>query len=133
MAPRILIAEDSETFRRPLQRSLEIAGYEVCVVETAEEALDTLRRVDVDLVLTDIRLPGMDGLSLVRWIKTEYPPLPVIVMTARGGRDSAADATALGAADYLLKPFEPRDLLDAVRRAIARSEHRGGATARRHA
>ena len=132
MALRILVAENSETFRRPLQRTLEIAGYEVCVVETAEEALQTLRRGAIDLVLTDIRLPGMDGLTLLRRIKAEVVALPVIVMTAHAGIDAAADVVALGAADYLVKPFEPKDLLAAVRCAIARPEHRGAST-RRHA
>ena len=127
------MAENNETFRRPLQRTLELAGYEVSAVATAEEVLDLLRRGDTDLVLTDIRLPGLDGLTLVRRIKTEYPPLPVIVMTAHGGRDAAADAAALGAADYFVKPFEPTDLLGAIRRAIARPEHPAGAAPRRHA
>lgn len=133
LAPRILVAEDSETFRRPLQRTLETAGYEVTAVATAEEALAMLRRRDTDLVLTDIRLPGMDGLTLVRRIRTEYPPLPVIVMTAHGGRDLAADAAALGAADCLVKPFEPGALLEAIRRAIARSERPAGVIQRRPA
>jgi DNA-binding NtrC family response regulator len=133
MAPRILVAEDSETFGRPLQRTLESAGYEVSLVTTAEEALGTLRRGDTDLVLTDIRLPGMDGLTLLRRIKTEYPPVPVIVMTAHGSMDSAADVAALGAADYFIKPFEPSKLVDAVQRALARPPDRTVATARRHA
>lgn len=133
MSPRILVAEDSATFGRPLQRTLEIAGYEVSVVATAEEALRTLQRGDTDLVLTDIRLPGMDGLTLLRRIKTEYPPVPVIVMTARGSTDTAADVAALGAADYFVKPFEPSKLVDAVGRALARPADRTVATARRHA
>ena len=133
MTPRILVAEDNATFGRPLQRTLEIAGYEVSVVATAEEALRTLQRGDIDLVLTDIRLPGMDGLALLRRIKTEYPPVPVIVMTAHGSTDSVADVAALGASDYFVKPFEPSKLVDAVQRAIARPEDPTVATARRHA
>jgi DNA-binding NtrC family response regulator len=133
MSPRILVAEDNETFGRPLQRTLEIAGYDVSVVATAEEVLGALRRGDTDLVLTDIRLSGMDGLTLLRRIKTEYPRVPVIVMTAHGSTDSAADVAALGAADYFVKPFEPSKLVDAVQRALARPPDRTVATARRHA
>jgi DNA-binding NtrC family response regulator len=122
MKHRILVVEDSETFRRPLQRTLEAAGYEVSVASTEKQVLGMLQRGETDLVLTDIRLPELDGLELLRRIKREYPPLPVVVMTAHGTADSAASIAQLGADHYLVKPFEPTDLLDAIRRAIARLE-----------
>ena len=66
MKQRLLLVDDDEVFLRPLHRTLELAGYEVLPVQSGEEALDTLKTEDVDLVLTDKRLPGMDGVSLVR-------------------------------------------------------------------
>src|ERR1044072_2575798 len=118
MKRRILIVEDDEIFLRPLQRSVEIAGYDVLVVPSGEDAIDLLKREDVDVVLTDKRLPGMDGVELVRRIKAEHPDLAVVVMTAHGTIESAVEAMRLGAEDYLVKPFEAAELLLVIRRAI---------------
>jgi DNA-binding NtrC family response regulator len=105
-------------FLRPLHRTLELGGYEVLPVQSGEEALDTLKVEDVDLVLTDRRLPGVDGVALVRQIKTNHPDLAVVVMTAYGTIESAVEAMRLGAEDYLVKPFEAAELLVVIRRAI---------------
>jgi DNA-binding NtrC family response regulator len=118
MKRRLLLVDDDEVFLRPLHRTLELKGYEVLPVQSAEEALDTLKTEDVDLVLTDRRLPGMDGVELVRQIKTEHPDLAVVVMTAYGTIESAVEAMRLGAEDYLVKPFEAAELLLVIRRAI---------------
>ena len=124
MKRRILIVEDDEIFLRPLQRTLEVAGYDVSVTPSGEEALDALKGDDVDLVLTDKRLPGMDGVELVRRIRADHPDLAVIVMTAYGTIESAVEAVRLGAADYLVKPLEPAELLIVVRHAIEFQELR---------
>ncbi len=118
MKRRLLLVEDDEVFLRPLHRTLELKGYEVFPVHSAEEALDTLKAEDVDLVLTDRRLPGMDGVELVRHIKAEHPDLAVVVMTAYGTIESAVEAMRLGAEDYLVKPFEAAEFLLVIRRAI---------------
>ncbi len=118
MKRRLLLVEDDEVFLRPLHRTLELKGYEVLPVQSAEEALDALKSEDVDLVLTDRRLPGMDGVELVRQIKSEHPDLAVVVMTAYGSIESAVEAMRLGAEDYLVKPFEAAELLLVIRRAI---------------
>jgi DNA-binding NtrC family response regulator len=118
MKQRLLLVEDDEVFLRPLHRTLELRGYEVLPVQSAEEALDTLKSEDVDLVLTDRRLAGMDGVELVRHIKGEHPDLAVVVMTAYGTIESAVEAMRLGAEDYLVKPFETAELLLVIRRAI---------------
>ena len=68
MKQRLLLVDDDEVFLRPLHRTLERAGYEVLPVQSGEEGLDTLKVEDVDLVLTDRRLPGMDGVALVRQV-----------------------------------------------------------------
>jgi len=118
MKQRLLLVDDDEVFLRPLHRALELAGYEVLPVQSGEEALDTLKTEDVDLVLTDKRLPGMDGVALVRQIKADHADLAVVVMTAYGTIESAVEAMRLGAEDYLVKPFEAAEMLLVIRRAI---------------
>ncbi len=124
MKRRILVVEDDEIFLRPLQRTLEVTGYEVLTVPSGEDAIDLLKGDDVDLVLTDKRLPGMDGVELVRRIKADHPDLAVVVMTAYGTIESAVEAMRLGAADYLVKPFEAAEVLIVVRHAIEFQELR---------
>jgi DNA-binding NtrC family response regulator len=124
MKRRILIVEDDDIFLRPLQRSLERAGYDVLTRPSGEDALDLLKSDDVDVVLTDKRLPGMDGVELVRRAKVEHPDLAVVVMTAYGTIDSAVESVRLGAADYLVKPFEVAELLIVIRQAIELQEFR---------
>jgi DNA-binding NtrC family response regulator len=118
MKRRVLIVEDDEVFLRPLQRALELAEFEVLTAGSGEDALDLLKREDVDLVLTDQRLPGLDGVGLVRRLKAEHPEPGVVVMTAYGTIGAAVEATRLGAEDYLVKPFEPDEILLVIRRAL---------------
>jgi two-component system, NtrC family, response regulator GlrR len=129
MKRRILIVEDDQIFLRPLQRTLEVEGYEVMVVSSGEDAIDLLKHDDADLVLTDKRLPGMDGVDLVRRLKVEHPDQAVVVMTAYGTIESAVDAMRLGAADYLVKPFETAEVLMVVRHAIEFQELRAASRA----
>src|SRR5262245_21558770 len=114
----LVLVDDDEVFLRPLHCTLELTGYEVVPVQIAEEALDRLKSEDVDLVLTDRRPPGMDGIGLVRQIKADQPDLAVVVMTAYGTIESAVEAMRLGAEDYLVKPFEAAEMLLVIRRAI---------------
>ena len=118
MKRRVLIVEDDGVFLRPLRRALELEGFEVLTSGSGEEALDLLKREDVDLALTDQRLPGMDGVAFVRQLKVEHPQVGVVVMTAYGTIGAAVEATRLGAEDYLVKPFEPDEILLVVRRAL---------------
>ena len=118
MKQRLLLVDDDEVFLRPLHRTLEVAGYEVLPVQSGEEALETLKREDVDVVLTDRRLPGLDGVTLARQLKADHPDLAVVVMTAYGTIESAVEAMRLGAEDYLVKPFEVAEMLLVIRRAI---------------
>jgi DNA-binding NtrC family response regulator len=129
MKRRILIVEDDEIFLRPLQRSLEVAGYDVLTRSSGEDALDLLKTDDVDVVLTDKRLPGMDGVELVRRARAEHPDLAVVIMTAYGTIDSAVEGVRLGAADYLVKPFEVAELLIVLRQAIELQELRSASRA----
>jgi DNA-binding NtrC family response regulator len=118
MKRRVLIVEDDDVFLRPLRRALELGGFDVLTAGSGEEALDLLKREDVDLALTDQRLPGMDGVQVVRRLKAEHPEIGVVVMTAYGTIGAAVEATRLGAEDYLVKPFEPDEILLVLRRAL---------------
>src|SRR5262249_32770164 len=129
MRRRGLIVEDDEIFLRPLQRSVEVSGFEVFVRPSGEGGREVLKREDAACVLTDKRLPGMDGVELVRRLKAEHPDLPVIVMTAHGTIESAVQSVQLGAADYLVKPFEVPELLIVIRRAIELEELRAASRA----
>ncbi len=118
MKRRILIVEDDEIFLRPLQRTLEVAGYDVLVAGSGEDAMELLKAEDADLVLSDKRLPGIDGVELVRRAKAEHPDLAVVIMTAYGTIGSAVEAMKVGAEDYLVKPFDAAEVLVVIRRAI---------------
>ena len=90
----------------------------VLIASSGEDAMDVLKRDDVELVLTDKRLPGMDGVDLVRRVKADHPDVAVVVMTAYGTIGSAVEAMRVGAEDYLVKPFEASEVLMVARRAI---------------
>ncbi|MGC4055684.1 MAG: sigma-54 dependent transcriptional regulator [Paludibaculum sp.] len=116
MMARILIVEDEDKLRRVLSLQLESAGYEV---ETAGSAEAALRMSDrANLVLTDLRLPAMDGLSLLEAIQRQNARLPVVVMTAFGTVEIAVEAMKKGAADFLPKPFSMDHLMAVVRKAL---------------
>jgi DNA-binding NtrC family response regulator len=101
----ILIVEDEARMRRLLELDLGEAGFHTISVGDAEAALEQLRREHVDLVLTDLKLPGMDGLAFLQAAKRLQPALPIIVMTAYGTVETAVEAMKAGASDYVLKPF----------------------------
>src|SRR3989442_12360130 len=107
MKHRILIVEDDEIFLRPLQRTLEVAGYEVLVVPSGEDAIDLLKDDDVDLVLTDKRLPGIDGVEIGRRIKADHWTLAVGVMTAYGTIGSPAQPIRPAPAHSLVNRLDP--------------------------
>ncbi|MBI4876691.1 MAG: sigma-54-dependent Fis family transcriptional regulator [Acidobacteria bacterium] len=116
MKPRILIVEDEDKLRRVLELQLQSAGFEVDQAGTAEEGLRLAERAD--LVLTDLRLPGMDGLELLAQLRRQNMLAPVIVMTAFGTVEAAVEAMKAGAADFLLKPFALDHLMAVVHKAL---------------
>ena len=116
----VLIVDDEPSMRHLLTVILDDRGYEARAVATAEDALKELAVRDCDLVLTDVRMPGMGGLALVRELQREHPDLLVIVMSAYGTHDTAVEAMKAGAYDYLPKPFKPDDVLLVLRKAEER-------------
>ncbi|HEY7306711.1 MAG TPA: sigma-54 dependent transcriptional regulator [Bryobacteraceae bacterium] len=117
MPGRILIVEDEDKLRRVIQLHLESAGFEVDGAPTAEQALPLATVVDV--VITDLRLPGMDGLQLIQQLQARGIQVGVIVITAHGSVEAAVEAMKLGAADFLQKPFSLDHLTTLVDKVLA--------------
>jgi two-component system, NtrC family, response regulator AtoC len=116
----ILVVDDDASMRHLVSVILQGRGYDVRAVASADEALRELAARDHDLVLTDVRMPGMDGLALVREVRRLQPDATAIVMTAYGSHDLAIDAMKAGAYDYLSKPFKPDELVLLLRKAEER-------------
>jgi DNA-binding NtrC family response regulator len=108
---KIFIVEDEKILRISLIDELQDAGYEVVGFENPNEALEKIQSQEVDVVLTDIKMPGMDGMELLEKIKQKNEQITVIMMTAFGSVDSAVEAMKKGAYDYLTKPFHTDELL----------------------
>lgn len=116
---RILIAEDEERLRRLLQMLLSTQGYELTLAADGAEALDYFTAGHYDLLITDLRMPKLDGLSLLKKVKEQSETTPVIVITAFGSIENAVEAMQLGAIDYVTKPFEEAKLNVAIERALS--------------
>ncbi|MCP1454917.1 sigma-54-dependent response regulator transcription factor FleR [Pseudomonas kilonensis] len=116
MAIKVLLVEDDRALREALADTLVLAGHDYVAVGSAEEALLAVGREAFSLVVSDVNMPGMDGHQLLGLLRARQPQLPVLLMTAHGAVERAVDAMRQGAADYLVKPFEPKALLDLVAR-----------------
>jgi two-component system response regulator AtoC len=102
----LLVVDDEPKMRRVLEIALQQLGHQVLTAGNGHEALEVIDRAGVDLVITDLRMPGMDGLALLAHLRRHEHEMPVIVVTAHGSVESAVDAMKHGAADYLLRPFD---------------------------
>jgi nitrogen regulation protein NR(I) len=122
MPAKILIIEDDLRLAAILQKLLHHEGYEVDLATRGDDGLVRSRQQEYDVVLTDLKLPGLDGLSLITQMHAARPRLPIIMMTAHGTTETAIEATKLGAYEYLLKPCEPEELLDRIASAVAHSQ-----------
>jgi len=118
MEAAILIVDDERSIRVGLKGLLSKEGYEVAIAESGDEALRLLNEQAFALVLTDLRMPGIDGLSLLKRIKEHYPETVVMMMTAYGSEKIAVEAMKAGAYDYLVKPFDNEEVKILVRHAI---------------
>jgi two-component system response regulator AtoC len=120
----ILIADDEESIRHLLTVLLQERGYEVRAVSDGDEALRELQARDYDALVTDVRMPKVDGLQLVRSAQAASPETTIIVMRAYGSHDLAIEAMKAGAYDYLGKPFRPDEVLLVLRKAEERERLR---------
>ena len=119
--PHVWVIDDDRSIRWVLEKALQQAEMKVTSFENAGSALKALPRTLPDAVITDIRMPGMDGLKLLEMLKSHYPDLPVIIMTAHSDLDSTVAAYQGGAFEYLPKPFDVDEVVELVRRALERS------------
>ena len=119
MAPRLLLIEDDPGTAGSLQKVLLAEGYAVDIAARGDAGLAQAQSQPYDLVITDLKLPGLDGLQVVARLHAAKPRLPIIMMTAHGTTETAIEATKLGAFEYLVKPFEAEELLDIVAPAVA--------------
>jgi len=116
---RILVVDDEADVRLLLAREISDRGHEVVAAADSTQAMEEMGRGDFDVVFTDVRMPGMDGMGLTEWIKRTRPDTEVIVMAGYTSIESAATAIHLGAFDYLQKPFGEMDLvISSIDRAI---------------
>jgi DNA-binding response OmpR family regulator len=125
--PHILVVDDEPTMTRALARMLEMMGYRSNVAASGEEALDFIEQQQFDLILLDLRMPGMDGLEVLAATQALAPGTTVIILTAHGSLDSAITAMRRGAFDYLLKPCSVDEIIEAVQRGLEkrqRARHR---------
>jgi two-component system nitrogen regulation response regulator GlnG len=121
MPHSVLIIDDEEPIAWALRRAFEREGYRVAVAAAAEDGLAKARQHPPDVVFLDVRLPGMDGLAALAELKSAAPAAAVVVITAHGNLNTAVKAVEGGAFDYLAKPFDLAQALDAARRALGRS------------
>ena len=118
--PIIYVIDDDDAVRQSLEFLLKTAGMTVRGFENAKAFLDILPRVEHGCVITDVRMPGMSGIDLLRSLKDTNPELPVIVITGHGDISLAVEAMKIGAIDFLEKPFDDDQLIAAVRAALNR-------------
>ncbi len=116
----IWVIDDDDSIRWVLEKALQAAGMQVSSFDNADTVLEALQRGEPDAILTDIRMPGINGLELLEQVSTEHPALPVIIMTAHTDLDSAVSAYQGGAFEYLPKPFDIDDAVEIAQRACNR-------------
>lgn len=117
---RILVVDDDQVVRQSYQRSLQGISANIEAAGDGEEALNSMERNPFDVVLLDIRMPGQDGMSVLRTIKQKWPESEVVIITGYPSVDSAKEAVRLGAYDYLAKPVGPQDVINVTDGAVTR-------------
>ncbi|WP_020410661.1 nitrogen regulation protein NR(I) [Hahella ganghwensis] len=126
--PNVWIIDDDRSIRWVLEKALEQAELNTRSFETGEGILNRLEREQPDAILSDIRMPGIDGLDLLNQIHSSFPHLPVIIMTAHSDLDSAVSSYQRGAFEYLPKPFDVDDAVSLVKRAVAHAREQMAAS-----
>ncbi len=119
---QVLIADDETNLRRVLAAQLTRDGYDVHVAEDGAAALELLEEHHIDVLITDLRMPRVDGLGVLRHVQAKYPEIPVIIITAHGTVDTAVEALKMGAFDYVTKPFDRMELRAVIAKAARTRE-----------
>src|SRR5919109_3354228 len=121
VTPHILVVDDEQMICRQLQRLYTRSGYGVDIATSAEEALARLERRDIDLVVTDVRLPGMSGIDLITRMQEMYPDIGVIVITGYAAIESAVEVLKRGASDYIIKPFSAEAIQESTEAVLEKA------------
>jgi excisionase family DNA binding protein len=116
--PRVLVVDDEATIRELLAKTLALAEYDVDLASDGRTALERLRIMPYDLLVTDLKMPGVDGLAVIREARRMKPDIPVIIITGFSTEASAIEAVNLGVAGYLTKPFRVPRVLAAAAKAL---------------
>ena len=114
----ILVIDDEKNYLLVLQTLLEDEGYTVTAINDPETALAFLQESEVDVVVTDMKMPGVSGMEILRQVKKQLPHIPVLIMTAFGSIESAVETMKYGAFDYITKPFSNDELLLSIHNAV---------------
>jgi nitrogen regulation protein NR(I) len=122
---QVLIVDDEPNLRKILAAQLSRDGYDVLLAEDGEQGLSLLREHHIDLVVTDLKMPRVDGMTLLREALAEQPELPIVMITAHGTVDTAVEALKLGAFDYLTKPFDKDEVRQIAAKALKTRELAG--------
>jgi DNA-binding NtrC family response regulator len=117
----VLVVDDEAMLRRLLEKVLKKEGYNVHLAPSAKDALEILRDNTVDIIISDIRMPEMDGFALLKAVKDKYPNVGIIMMTGYADAYTVKDALLLGADDYITKPFKSAEICMIVERAYWRA------------
>ncbi|PHQ28767.1 MAG: response regulator [Leeuwenhoekiella sp.] len=120
MNRKILVIEDNPMVVKSLEFKLKKDGYDVVVAEDGRTAMKLLSEGHFDLILTDLMLPFISGNEIIEFIKTEYPNIPVIVLSTSTQEDIITEAFTLGVDDFITKPFSPNELSLRVKRTLAK-------------
>ena len=125
--PKVLVVDDEPAVTKSSRRILTEAGYEVDTTESGREGMSRALVEEFDLVVADLKMPDLDGMELVRTLRSRRPGTAVIIITGYGTVRSAVEATRAGVSDYIEKPFTPQQMVDAVSQALeaAPEEHEG--------
>ena len=118
MAARILVADDELNIRKVLSATLRREGYEVLTAKDGTEAMTLLDSGKVQVVITDLKMPKADGLEVLRYVRSNFPQVPVIIITAHGSIANAVEALKIGALDYITKPFEKSQMIQVIAKAV---------------
>jgi DNA-binding response OmpR family regulator len=116
----ILVVDDEKNIRITLRQALEASGFDVVAAVNGEDALSKVAGAHFDLILLDMKLPGIDGIEVLRRLRSEDLHMPVVMITAYGTVESAVEAMKLGAVDYLRKPFSPEQIREIAEKVLAR-------------
>jgi len=114
----VLVVDDEKSMRLVLSATLKREGYEVETAADGFEALDLMKKKDISVVVTDLKMPRLGGIGLLRRVMEKYPSVPVIIITAHGTIENAVEAVKKGAFDYITKPFDQEDLKNVITKAV---------------